>query len=305
MPPRAVVTAVLGALPRVHTPRPKVLRELGRANDGIVLAGMASLPYVCRAVEYGRKVMLYGLKERGGVATLPSWKVGEVAQAVSEIVGVKEVYRFPSFVVNTLTPTNPIMHTGRNYGLFGPYAKEKVYTRNPGFYDECDEVSGEWLSKLDAENQKIAAAADRLIPGSVGGQVLPLNKYMKWSYTDDITKWDTPRDCYRTNRALAGLGGPMKKQSDGTFVPDYTSRYFTEDIPYGLLANKGLAELLGVPTPAINEVIAWAGDKLGKRWLVQGRVNPNELPQMTPQAFGFTLADLKRLYAQRPDESKL
>ena len=42
------------------------------------------------------------------------------------------------------------------------------------------------------------------------------------------------------------------------YRPDYKYRYLSEDIPCGLCVCKGVAELLGVPTPEMDLVIAWA-----------------------------------------------
>eukprot|EP00756_Hemistasia_phaeocysticola_P017706 Hpha_TRINITY_DN15551_c7_g11::TRINITY_DN15551_c7_g11_i1::g.106715::m.106715 len=276
----------------------QVLKELGRDKEQITLVGVAPLPYVCRITEYAKKVNLMGIKDTVGVATLPSGRIDQVASEVEKIINLRQgATRYPSFLPITLTPTNPIMHTGRCYGLFGPHAKEKKYTRMVNFYDECDELSNEWLHRLNAENQKIAEAANQKIPGSIQGNVKNINEFLKWAYGPDISKWDTCGDCYRTNKQFAGVGSPMKDQGDGIWGPDFKNRYFSEDFPFGILANRGLAEVLGVATPDMDEVIEWAQKNMDKKWLVDGKINPTELPQMTPQAFGFSLEDLQKMYA--------
>eukprot|EP01065_Artemidia_motanka_P014650 TRINITY_DN1851_c0_g1_i2.p1 TRINITY_DN1851_c0_g1~~TRINITY_DN1851_c0_g1_i2.p1 ORF type:complete len:429 (+),score=188.61 TRINITY_DN1851_c0_g1_i2:69-1289(+) len=276
----------------------QVLRELGRDKSGIVLCGVAPLPYVCRITDYAKKVNLMGIKDSVGLATLPSGQVDSVATQVEKIINLRlGAERYPSFLPITLTPTNPIMHTGRCYGLFGPHAAQKEYSRMIRFYDECDDVSNEWLHKLNDENQKIAAACDEAFKGSIGGKVKNINEYLKWCYGPDISKWDTCGDCYRTNKQFAGVGSPMKEVSEGKWAPDFANRYFTEDFPFGILANRGLAELLGVPTPHMDEVILWAQDNMGKKWLVDGKLNPDEKPQMTPQAFKFSVEDLRSMYS--------
>eukprot|EP00755_Sulcionema_specki_P018407 Sspe_Gene.66797::Locus_39467_Transcript_1_1_Confidence_1.000_Length_838::g.66797::m.66797/K04940/odh; opine dehydrogenase len=90
----------------------KVLKDLGRTD--IVICGVAPLPYVCRIVEYAKEVNLMGIKDSVGVATLPSAKVEDIAKVVEKILNLRlGAVRYPSFLPITLTPTNPIMHTGR------------------------------------------------------------------------------------------------------------------------------------------------------------------------------------------------
>ncbi|XP_070194032.1 opine dehydrogenase-like, partial [Littorina saxatilis] len=56
-------------------------------------------------------------------------------------------------------------------------------------------------------------------------------------------------DWYRREHRLEH---PMKKAGQGKWVPDFGYRYLTEDVPFGLVVTKGLAQLAGVPTPAKN-----------------------------------------------------
>ena len=236
------------------------------------------------------------------MATLPVGNIEKVAPQIEEILGLK-IKRYPSFLPITLTPTNPIMHTARLMGMFGPEWRSKKYDRMIKFYDDTDEISQTWLSRLDSENQLIAKAAEESIKGSVGplggsdANVLQLNNYLKWTYGDNITKWDTCKDCFQTNKQFHGVGSPMKEVSEGVWEPDFNNRYFQEDFPFGLLANRGLAEILNVETPYMDEVIMWGQEEMGKKYLVDGKINPDEKPQMTPQAFGFTLDDLRSFYS--------
>ena len=58
----------------------------------------------------------------------------------------------------------------------------------------------------------------------------------------------------------------------GGYKVDPTVRYFTEDIPFGLLLIKAFAEKNNVPTPNIDKVIAWAQNIMGKEYLIEGRL---------------------------------
>lgn len=54
----------------------------------------------------------------------------------------------------------------------------------------------------------------------------------------------------------------MKQLENGRYAPDFTYRYLTEDVPHGLVAMKGIAELLSVPTPHFDKIIVWAQHKM-------------------------------------------
>eukprot|EP01062_Namystynia_karyoxenos_P000111 TRINITY_DN1002_c0_g1_i1.p2 TRINITY_DN1002_c0_g1~~TRINITY_DN1002_c0_g1_i1.p2 ORF type:complete len:474 (+),score=212.20 TRINITY_DN1002_c0_g1_i1:117-1424(+) len=279
----------------------KVMKKYGKQ---VRIGGIAPLPYVCRAVSYAKEINLMGIKDYVGMATLPSSLIRAEAPIIKEIlhIGV-EVEMYPSFVPVTLTPTNPIMHTGRLYGMFvaaGYWRDRPGYPGMIKFYDDCDDISNEWLHRLNAENRKVAAALEAAIPGCTvidgKSKIRDINMFLKWAYGPDITKWDTCGDCYRTNKQFHGVGSPMKEVAPGYWVPDFTNRYFQEDMPFGLMANKGLAELFGVPTPGMDAVIEWIQSEMGKKYLVNGKVNGAEKPQMSPQAFGYSKDDIIKMY---------
>ena len=50
------------------------------------------------------------------------------------------------------------------------------------------------------------------------------------------------------------------------FIPDLKNRYFTEDIPYGIVIVKSLAIILKEETPQIDNILFWAQDKLKKSY---------------------------------------
>ena len=86
----------------------------------------------------------------------------------------------------------------------------------------------------------------------------------------------------------------MKETSPGQWVPDFSYRYLSEDVPYGLAVTKGLAEILSVPTPVTDRVFAWAQGKLSKEFIVQdGQGSEFKLKgaevkaSRAPQAYGI------------------
>merc|ERR1712217_155784 len=104
-----------------------------------------------------------------------------------------------------------------------------------------------------------------------------------------------------TNKAYNGLTHPCKDQGDGTFTPDLNYRYLAEDVPTGLCFAKGLAEIVGIPTPTIDKVLIWAQGAIGLEIMVNGKMTGKDLDKTrAPQGVGITdfaafvkLADLK------------
>jgi hypothetical protein len=91
----------------------------------------------------------------------------------------------------------------------------------------------------------------------------------------------------------------MKKIESG-WIPDFSNRYFTEDIPFGLCIYKGIAEILVLETPMIDTIMNWAQKHMDKEYLVDGKLQGKDVPETNaPQRFGITcledLIDISRL----------
>ena len=60
----------------------------------------------------------------------------------------------------------------------------------------------------------------------------------------------------RSIEAFKGILAPMKEVMGG-YVPDFHSRYFTEDFPYGLAIVHRLIHEKGIPSPTIDTIYDW------------------------------------------------
>jgi len=115
------------------------------------------------------------------------------------------------------------------------------------------------------------------------------------AYGDDIGDMTSTATMLRTNKGYRGLTHPMREvQSNGKtkYLPNFRYRYFSEDIPMGLVVTKGIAELANVPTPHMDEVITWCSKVMGKEYLVDGKLKGKDLRDTRcPQRYGFTDLD--------------
>jgi glutathione S-transferase len=80
----------------------------------------------------------------------------------------------------------------------------------------------------------------------------------------------------------------------GTFIPNFGYRYLSEDVPFGLVPTRALAELADVETPAIDRVITWAQAVLHRTYLAGDRLQGADVRQLPiPQNSGVsTLSEL-------------
>ena len=62
-------------------------------------------------------------------------------------------------------------------------------------------------------------------------------------------------------KGFKGITSPMKMSAHG-WVADYSSRYFTEDFPYGLKYIWQLAHENGIACPNIDKVYEWGISKI-------------------------------------------
>jgi len=60
----------------------------------------------------------------------------------------------------------------------------------------------------------------------------------------------------------------------------------------GLIVTRGIAELAGVKTPHMDDVILWCQEMLGKEYLVDGELKGKDLEHTrAPQRYGFKNLD--------------
>ena len=91
----------------------------------------------------------------------------------------------------------------------------------------------------------------------------------------------------RSIDAFKGILTPMKQVKNG-YIPDFESRYFLEDIPFGLLIIKSIAEILQVKTPNIDKILLWGQTMIGKQYLQNGHLCGKDLSYsgyVSPQLF--------------------
>jgi len=252
----------------------------------VAIFGFQTLPWACRIQEYGGRVLILGAKDQVDLAAWPAKLAPVISTRIGELLGVA-LNPISNFLSLTLADTGQLIHPGIMYGLFHRW-NGQVYSEPGLFYQAVDEEVAEILQKMSQEVQALRITLEQTYPGLDLTAVRPLGEWLKRSYPTSIQDSSTLHSSFATNRSYTGLLAPMCK-SDKGFTPDFQSRYLSEDVPYGLLVMRGIAELAGVATPQVDEVISWAQDRLGKQYLVEHKLTGADIfLTLSPQRYGYT-----------------
>lgn len=242
-------------------------------KENIKIIGLQRVPFIARLKEYGKSVKMLSKKDAIYISSLEK-DIERYASFLDQILDIKVVI-LDNYLNITLTPSNPILHTTRLYGLFFRRDKNYIYAQNPYFYAEWDLKSAYMLFKCDEELQKLC----RLMKGLDLSGVVSLRRHYESPNIFVLKKK------LRSIQAFKEIKSPMIKVDNGYKV-DWDSRYFTEDFPYGLSIIKAFAEIYNLKTPYIDKVLNWYYN-----------ISNNIMSDRIPQNFGIiTPYDVIKFY---------
>jgi len=282
----------LGALPARGGFDFQVRSILGAQGLSSRIFGLQTLPWACRIITYGQTAEVLGTKAEvsyafGDAFSSPTEASG-LAKRLTSIFGLPLV-PVASFLTLTLANTGQLIHPGIMYGL----SRDKENTtfspdEIPLFYQGVDQSTADILQAMSDEVQTIAGELAAHLPDFNPQEVLSVHDWLLRSYPADIADGSTLRRAFNTNKAYVGLRLPTRVVGPDTFAVDYTARYLAEDVPYGLVVLRGIAELVGAATPTIDEVITWAQAHLKQQYLINGTLSGPDLAKTrAPQAYGI------------------
>ena len=262
------------------------------------LFALETLPWACRIIEYGKVVEVLGTKKEIDVVITP--KVGGSIEPVLETLQ-KIVGRLPkmvpacNFLAVTLMNINSVWHPTISYGFYRNRDVTKPMDEPPLFYQGADEYTGEKLDKVSNEVLELKRVLLEKYPSLDLKDVHHVRDWMLRSYGDDIGDKSSIYKMLLSNKGYRGLTHPVREietPEGKKYLPNFKYRYFSEDIPCGLIVTRGIAELAGVPTPHMDDVIMWCEEVMGKEYLVDGKVAGKDVAtSRSPQHYGFTDLD--------------
>ena len=214
----------------------------------IPLFGFQRVPFISRIIDYGKKAELKGYKDTLHVA-IENTSEKEPIRAKLEKLFEKPVSIADNYYEVSLSNSNPLLHPARLYTMWKNWQPGIVYPRNPQFYAEWTIEASTLLLKMDDEFQQLLKAL-----GLKAGCIPSILDY--YESTDAISLTQKLHDI----KAFQGIPSPMK-EVEGGWIPDFTSRYFTEDFPYGMRFIVETAHEQNVAISTIETIYQWGLSK--------------------------------------------
>ena len=243
----------------------KLLKEKG-INKDITLAEAHTLPWGCRLVEPGTvQIMVWAVKLM--LATLPAKNIDIVIKDVKEMY---PVVAGENVLAATLNNLNPIVHpvgTVMNAGWVDAIGKD--------FYLYRDGNTLSISRGIKTVFEEVSQVAD-----AIGVTMLDYPEEDFWNKSTIMSTYF---------RAVFDKEGMVNKISGPESVK---SRYITEDLPYGLVPIKKLAQQYDVPAPLIDAVITF-GSVINQTNYMKEGISLEELG-----ISGLSKDDLKRLLSE-------
>ncbi|HKU68918.1 MAG TPA: NAD/NADP octopine/nopaline dehydrogenase family protein [Candidatus Baltobacteraceae bacterium] len=299
--PHLKSTAIIGALPArggFEFEASALLSGIEPQGERIIFA-LQTLPWSTRVQEPGRVVHVGAVKAGALMAALPARRAPGIAALLERVLGT-QVIPTNTFLNMTLGNPGQIIHPGLMYGLFRKWTGRR-YSQDeiPFFYRDTTDENGAFVEQLSADVCSIAASIESGSAGALNlSGVLTVHDWLRVSYPTQTADQRTVASCFRTG-PLQARKAPMTEIAPDTFVPNFAYRYLSEDVPYGLVVTKALAQIAGVGTPAIDAVLRWAQRRLGASYITGRALDARGTANLPiPQSCGIrTLDELVAWYA--------
>ncbi|NES24510.1 MAG: hypothetical protein F6K41_37780, partial [Symploca sp. SIO3E6] len=246
-----------------------VNQALGSKLQQCVVINLETFPWICQTLKFGQQVAISGIKRK-----LEGTLQGDLTQArlVDPVATLQSLLGDLSIVIAgdlCWVSISASVHPVLMYRYWRNWDGQPL-PEPPPLYREVDAETGELIDRMNAE---ILATHQQLViqyPEIHFSPVLPPETVLGSYYGEEIGDRTNITTLLRTNPGYRNLLYPMI-QTDGGYLPDFNSRLLTEDIPFGLVIMRGAAEVAGIKTPVMDEVLSWCQEKIGKEYLVDSR----------------------------------
>jgi len=212
--------------------------------DANPLFGFQRVPYIARVREYGKSVDLLGHKSSLNLAVERCEDKEYIRKTLENLIETPVVL-LKNYLEASLTNSNPLLHTSRMYAMWHDWKPGIVYPTQNLFYEDWDIPSAELLIAMDNEFQDLL----KVLPVTPGC-IPTILDYYESTDAESLTKK------IKSISAFKGIKSPMIEVSGG-WIPDVSSRYFTEDFSYGLSRIVKLSEENSIYISKMKMVLDW------------------------------------------------
>jgi opine dehydrogenase len=225
-----------------------VRNELRQAGGGaaVDVAEMDSYPFSVTVLSQER-VLMTTIKDFLQIAALPATRSAAVIERVKP--AFPQAIAPPNALYTSLTNANAVLHPAGTLGNVGRAESPGTYH----FYGEgCTPSVCNLIEAVDADRMAVARAFGVDIPN--------IRDWIATTYrVREATMYETLQELTRDAYKYAPAPKSLKH------------RYLSEDVPCGLVPMAALGQAAGVPTPAIDGVVAVASAMTRRNFRVEGR----------------------------------
>ena len=274
----------------------EVRKYWGDIVNQCVILTYDTLPWVSRLKEFGKSAVVMGTKEaiKGSALQETPLKYSKGNSIMQQIMGDQPKLIITGHILcTTLHALNGYLHPVIVYGQWSQW-DGKPCPHIPEFYTGMTRDTAAILDRVSCEILAIAQSITEQRPGADFHNVDHLYDIICRYYRQSIEDTTDLYSVITTNKIYRGLHHQVIESSDGGFLPDFSHRYLTEDIPYGLAVIRGIADITEVATPTIDTVLLWCQRKMNKEYLVEGHMSGRDIGETRcPQKYGIhTLDDM-------------
>lgn len=212
------------------------------------LFGFHRVPFISRIETYGHKAQLLGFKKNLTLCIENSKDPNSISEEL-QVMFNTPIIMANNFLEVSLSNSNPLLHPARLYTLWKDYDEKIFYDSNVLFYENWDNQASELYVALDDEFQTLLSLlpVDRkMIP--------PVLEYYESGNIDALTQKITSISAFK------GIKAPMVRTRKG-WIPDFSSRYFTEDFSYGMKYILTTSRNLNLDLSLIRKVYEWGNKR--------------------------------------------
>ena len=216
-----------------------VMRQLSAI--GVNVVGFQRVPYISRIAEYGKCVRISPDRAVHRIAFSNDSQAEALGEEFMRWFG-GSVSCLSSFLTFLFNNSNPLLHPSRMVVLFRNW-RERLYPENPPFYAEWTDESSELYVAADREMLSIMRIVDPT--GACECDYESVLSHYGVSSAAELT------GKLRSIPSFKSIRSPMKEQ-DGRWTPDFSSRYFVEDVDIGLAGIVHCASRSHIDVPVLN-----------------------------------------------------